>query len=52
LKTAYVQDPLFLRHDTGTDHPERSAMLISVLDMISAQQWHQSLQQLKSKPAD
>jgi len=52
MKTAYVHDPLFLRYDTETGDLERGAMLIPVQEMISAQEWHQSLQQLKSKPAD
>ncbi|MGB5707660.1 MAG: histone deacetylase [Arenicellales bacterium] len=52
MKTAYVHDPLFLRHDTGAGHPERSARLVSVQDMISSQDWYQSLQQLKPKAVD
>lgn len=52
MKIANVHDPLFLCHDTGPDHPERSAMLVSVQDMISAQECYQSVRQLKSKPED
>lgn len=52
MKTAYVHDPLFLRHDTGAGHPERSARLVSIQDMISRQDWYQSLQQLKPKAVE
>ncbi len=46
MNTAYIHDPLFLSHDTGSGHPERSARLVAVQDMISQQDWYPGLEQL------
>lgn len=50
MNTAYIHDPLFLNHDTGQGHPERSARLESTQKLISAQPWYHQLTQLKAAP--
>ena len=51
-RTAFIYDPLFLNHNTGSRHPERSERLVSAHDLISAQSWFDALTHLKPKPAD
>ena len=46
MKTAYVQDPLFLTHNTGGRHPERSARLETTQKMIATQPWYEALVKL------
>ena len=52
LRTAYIYDPLFLNHDTGSRHPERSERLVSAHGHLSQQEWFNDLYQLKPAPAD
>ncbi len=51
LRTAYIYDPLFLSHDTGFGHPERSQRLTAAHDRLSAQEWFESLHQCSPKKA-
>src|SRR5690348_11548055 len=37
LPTIVLDDPLFLRHQTGPGHPERPARLATILDLLRAQ---------------
>ncbi len=51
LNTAFLYDPLFLDHDTGSRHPERKERLSAAYDVISKQCWFGDLHQLKPEPA-
>jgi len=51
LRTAYIYDPLFLSHDTGFGHPERSQRLTVAHDRLSAQEWFKSLHQCSPRKA-
>ncbi len=46
MNTAFIHDPLFLTHDTGIGHPERSARLVAIQDMISTRDWYRELSQV------
>ena len=50
--TAYLSDPLYLRHDTGAGHPERPGRLIAVEDRLSREAWFASLLRLSPREAD
>ncbi len=50
--TAYLSDPLYLRHDTGAGHPERPARLLAVEDRLSEEPWFASLLRLSPREAD
>jgi acetoin utilization deacetylase AcuC-like enzyme len=52
MNTAYIHDSLFLDHDTGTGHPERSARLVAIQEMISGQDWYHDLHQLSPVSVD
>lgn len=52
MKTAFVYDPLFLSHDTGPRHPERSQRLSAAFELISQQPWFEKLYRFEPKPAD
>ena len=49
--TAFIYDPLFLNHDTGPHHPERSERLVSAYDHLSSLHWFNGLIQLKPRSA-
>ena len=50
--TAYLSDPLYLRHDTGAGHPERPGRLLAVEDRLSEEPWFASLLRLSPREAD
>ncbi len=52
MNTAFIYDPIFLNHDTGTGHPERSQRLTAAYDLISSQAWFNSLHKLNPKKAE
>jgi len=52
LKTAYIYDPLFLNHDTGSRHPERSQRVSAAHALLSSQDWFSTLHQLETRPAE
>lgn len=52
MNTAYVHDSVFLTHDTGAGHPERSARLVAAQELISQQDWYQGLRQVAAVPVD
>ena len=52
MKTAYVHDPVFQTHNTGMGHPERSARLSAVQELISRQDWYGNLQQVAAVPVE
>ena len=52
MQTAIVTDPVFLNHDTGVGHPERSARLVSAHRLLSAQDWYSDLQQVSPTAVD
>ena len=52
MKTAYVHDPVFQTHDTGRGHPERSARLQAVQELIARQDWYGNLQQVGAVPVE
>ncbi len=51
LRTAYIHDPLFLSHDTGSRHPECSERLTCAHAMLSGQEWFGSLYQRSPRKA-
>lgn len=51
-RTAYLYDPLYLRHDTGAGHPERPGRLLAVEDRLRGEAWFPSLLSLGPKEAD
>jgi len=51
MRTAFVYDPLFLTHDTGRGHPERSERLQTSFSLVSQQEWYGSLYRLRPSPA-
>lgn len=51
MRTAYIYDPLFLRHDTGSRHPEHSARLTAAQSLLEQQPWYGDLHQLSASPA-
>ena len=51
MRTAFVYDPLFLTHDTGMGHPERSERLQVAFDLLSRQEWYNLLYRFKPSPA-
>ncbi len=52
MKTAFVYDPVFLRHDTGQGHPERSQRLSAAYDLLRTQSWFSELLRLEPVKAD
>jgi len=52
VKTALVYDPIFLNHNTGRSHPERSERLTAAFDLLQTQPWYSDLLQLKPTRAD
>jgi len=52
MKTAFIYDPLFLSHNTGTGHPESSARLRVSFDLIKSRSWYSDLYPLAARPAD
>jgi acetoin utilization deacetylase AcuC-like enzyme len=52
LKTAYIYDPLFLNHDTGSRHPERSQRVSAAHALLSSQDWFSTLHQMETRPAE
>lgn len=52
MQTAFIYDPIFLNHDTGAGHPERSQRLSSAYNVLSTQAWFGKLQHLKTAKAD
>ena len=52
MPTAYISDPLFLDHDTGAGHPERSARLVAAHEKLSAQDWFGELKLLTPTAVD
>ena len=52
MKTAYVYDPVFSNHDTGSRHPERSARVVAAHGLLSSQEWFDSLMPLPTRAAE
>ena len=52
MNTAFVYHPLFLNHDTGQGHPERSARLTSAYAKLQQQDWFDSLQLVENRVAE
>lgn len=52
MKTAYIYDPLFLNHNTGSRHPEKSERVSAAHDMLSNQEWYSSLRTLDTRAAE
>lgn len=45
MATGFINDGVFLLHDTGAGHPERSARLDSAMTMLERQEWFSKLAQ-------
>lgn len=52
MQTAFIYDPIFLKHDTGLGHPESSQRLSTAYNVLSEQSWFSSLQCLETARAD
>jgi len=52
MQTAFISDPIFLSHDTGAGHPERSARLVAAHKTLSEQDWYGELQLLTPTPVE
>lgn len=52
MTTALLSDDIFLEHNTGTGHPERSERLVATLRYLEQQPWHSSLIPLSPTPAN
>ncbi|NKB76239.1 MAG: histone deacetylase [Gammaproteobacteria bacterium] len=52
MNTSFVYNPLFLNHDTGTGHPERSARLTAAHELLTQQTWYGSLLQTEARIAE
>ena len=50
--TAYLFDPLYLRHDTGAAHPERPGRLLAVEQRLRGAAWFDALYPLSPREAD
>lgn len=50
--TAYLFDPLYLRHDTGAGHPERPSRLLAVEQRLRGEAWFDALHPLSPREAD
>ena len=51
MKTGFIQDDLFLQHDTGAFHPERKERLISITEGLRTYPRRDQLLQLKPRLA-
>ena len=49
--TAYIHDPLFLTHNTGSRHPERSERLVAAQALLETRDWYGQLRQLETAQA-
>ena len=47
MTTGFLYDPVFLKHDTGAGHPERSDRLRAVMSVLPKQPWYERLEQYK-----
>jgi len=52
MNTGLIYDPLFLQHDTGQGHPERSARLEATQTLLARQDWAEDLTRLKAAPVE
>lgn len=52
MNTAFIYDPIFLNHETGAGHPERSQRLSTAYNMLSTQPWFDNLRCLKTAKAE
>ncbi len=52
MTTAFLYNDIFLAHDTGRGHPERSERLVATMEHLQKQSWYQNLQQIAPVAAD
>ena len=52
MTTGFVYDPVFLEHDTGPGHPERSDRLSATMEFLVQQPWFADLKQISPPSAD
>lgn len=52
MTTGFITDDLFLAHDTGPDHPESAARLVSVRRHLASRAWYARLTQLVPRQLD
>lgn len=50
--TGFVYDDQYLRHDTGTDHPERPGRLTAILDQLKTTGLYEQLVCIKPRPCE
>ena len=49
-RTGFAYDPVYLRHDPGRSHPERSARLVATMDRIERAPWFEDLVAVETEP--
>ena len=49
-RTGFVYDPVFLRHDPGRTHPERSARLVATMERLEREPWFEDLESIAAGP--
>ena len=52
LPTGLVYDPVYLRHDTGPDHPERPERLTAIIEELKRQGLYDRLRLIKPRKAE
>lgn len=52
MKTAYIYDPIFINHDTGSRHPERCERVVAAHGLLSQQEWFDSLIPMQTRSAE
>lgn len=52
MTTGFITDDLFLAHDTGPNHPESAARLVSVRRHLASCAWYSRLIQVTPQPLD
>lgn len=51
-KTAYLYNEIYLEHDTGSGHPERSERLLAIDDKLKSNSFYEELLKVEIKKAD
>ena len=49
-RTGFVYDPVFLGHDPGRGHPERSARLVATMERLGREPWFEELVRTEADP--
>ena len=52
MTTGLLYDPIYLQHDTGYGHPERSERLAAVMDHLETQAFFGDIERVAPRPAE